>query len=190
MADATGNTTQDGAQAAAEPTRRDFIHIASIAMTGVGAAMVAWPFIDQWNPALDTQALATINVDLSTIQEGSVARRLWRGKPIFISHLSAAKVAELRALPYQDLRDPQSFDARVTDANGQVTNPQFLIMSANCTHLGCVPLADAGEYPGGYFCPCHGSHYDAAGRIMRGPAPLNLPVIPHTYTTPTIVRIG
>jgi ubiquinol-cytochrome c reductase iron-sulfur subunit len=187
----TDMTTNHGAEGE-EPSRRDFIHIATGAVFGVGAAAVAWPFVDQWNPALDTRALASINVDLNTIPEGSVTKKLWRGKPIFIAHLPKSRVAELEATPMSDLKDPQTYTDRVKTEGGEAGNPQFLIMAANCTHLGCVPLADAGDFgtAGGYLCPCHGSHYDAAGRIRKGPAPLNLPVIPHTYTTATTVKIG
>lgn len=173
-----------------EPTRRDFIHIATVSVAAVGGALVVWPFIDQMNPAADTMALASTEVDVSVIPEGSEVRIIWRGKPVFVRHRSDAEIEEARSVDVARLKDPQSDDERVMTASGEIGNPKFLIMVANCTHLGCVPLGDgAGDF-NGWFCPCHGSHYDTAGRIRRGPAPTNLVIPPYEYISESTVRIG
>jgi ubiquinol-cytochrome c reductase iron-sulfur subunit len=173
-----------------QPTRRDFIHIATGTVAALGGVMLAWPFIDQMNPAADTLAMASTEVDLSTLAEGAEVRIKWRGKPVFVRHRSQAEIDEARAVDLSKLKDPQSDDERLALADGTVGNPKYLVMIANCTHLGCVPLGDgAGDYKG-WFCPCHGSHYDGAGRIRKGPAPLNLVIPPYTYLSDTTIKIG
>jgi ubiquinol-cytochrome c reductase iron-sulfur subunit len=175
-----------------DPNRRDFLYIATGAVAGVGAVALAWPLVAQMNPAADTQAMATIEVNLAQIPEGAVSKKMWQGKPLFIAHLPQARVAELEAMSIDGLKDPQTYDQRVTTSTGEVKNKQFLIMAANCTHLGCVPVSNSGDYAaqGGFLCPCHGSHYDGAGRIHKGPAPKNLPVVPYAYLSDTVVKIG
>lgn len=173
-----------------EPTRRDFIHIATGAFAAVGVGSVAWSLIDQMNPAADTLALASTEVDLSQVPLGGEITIKWRGKPVFVRHRTQANIDQSNAVPLSDLKDPETDDERLyPDADG-VLHPEFLIMQGNCTHLGCVPLGDGqGDY-GGWFCPCHGSHYDTAGRIRRGPAPKNLIVPEYVYLTDTVIKIG
>ncbi|WP_417317401.1 ubiquinol-cytochrome c reductase iron-sulfur subunit [Emcibacter sp.] len=163
-------------------TRRNFLYVASGAVSATGAALAAWPLIDQMNPAADVLALASTEVDLSAIPEGQTMKVLWRGKPVFIRHRTADEIAEARADDNADLRDPETDEARVQKA-------EWLIMVGVCTHLGCVPLDQAGEFDG-WFCPCHGSHYDISGRIRKGPAPLNLPVPEYVFLNDTTVKIG
>ena len=167
---------------AQEETRRDFLYVATGAVAVVGAAHAAWPFIDQMNPAADVLALSSIEVDLSPIGPGQQITVKWRGKPVFIRHRTQADIVEARAAPLDDLIDPQADEERAP-------RPEWLIMVGVCTHLGCIPLADRGEF-GGWFCPCHGSHYDTSGRIRKGPAPENLPVPDYTFIDDDTVEIG
>ena len=167
--------------------RRDFIVVASYAMAGIGLASVAWPLIDQMNPAADTLALASIEVDISKIEIGQSITVKWRGKPVFIRHRTEDEINTAQSVVLSDLKDPQ------TD-NERVTNPQYLVMLGVCTHLGCVPLGQKtgevkGEYDG-WFCPCHGSHYDSSGRIRKGPAPLNLEIPPYQFASNAVIKIG
>ena len=167
--------------------RRDFIVVASYAMAGIGAAAVAWPLIDQMNPAADTLALASIEVDISKIEVGQAITVKWRGKPVFIKHRTEDEINSAQSVELSQLKDPQSDVERVI-------NPQFLVMVGVCTHLGCVPLGQKtgeirGEYDG-WFCPCHGSHYDSSGRIRKGPAPLNLEIPPYQFASNSLIKIG
>jgi len=168
-------------------TRRDFIHVASATMGAVGAACVAWPLIHQMNPAADTLALASTEFDLSGVEEGMTVTIVWRGKPVFVRHRTAKEIEEAAAVDVNELRDPQVDSDRTT-------KPAMLILVGVCTHLGCVPLGQKATDPrgdwGGWFCPCHGSHYDTSGRIRKGPAPANLQVPPYEYISDTVVRIG
>jgi ubiquinol-cytochrome c reductase iron-sulfur subunit len=170
-----------------EPGRRDFIVVATYAMAGLGAAAVAWPLIDQLNPAADTLALANIEVDISKIGVGQSITVKWRGKPVFIRHRTADEIARANDANLDDLRDPQVDTARAE-------KPEYLVLVGVCTHLGCVPLGQkTGEVRGdydGWFCPCHGSHYDTSGRIRKGPAPTNLEVPPYNFLSDSVVRIG
>jgi ubiquinol-cytochrome c reductase iron-sulfur subunit len=182
--------TDASAQAAAHAdgsTRRDFLDLVTWSTLGVGTIALAWPLIDQMNPSADVLALSSIEVDLAPIDEGAAVTVKWRGKPVFIRHRTAEEIAEADAVPLSDLRDPQ------TDAQRAI-KPEWLVIEGVCTHLGCVPLGNKpGEPKGdynGWFCPCHGSHYDTAGRIRKGPAPLNLPVPDYAFVTDTSVRIG
>ncbi len=169
--------------------RRDFINIAAVSAAGVGGAALLIPLVNQMNPSADVLALAQIDVDLSAIEEGQAIKTIWRKQPIFIRNLTAAEMQAANDVNVSSLRDPQTLAER-TDAE----HPNWLITLGVCTHLGCVPLGAAegenkGEY-GGYFCPCHGSHYDTAGRIRKGPAPTNLEVPEYAFTSDTTVRIG
>ena len=169
--------------------RRDFLYMATGAMGAIGAAAAVWPFIDSMNPAADTLALSSIEVSLAPIEEGQSVTFKWRGKPVFVRRRTAAEIAEARAVPMDDLIDPEADDERVKDGKDE-----WLVLVGVCTHLGCIPLGqkagDAkGEY-GGWFCPCHGSHYDTSGRIRKGPAPLNLPVPPYEFLSDTQIKIG
>ncbi|MFN8830660.1 MAG: ubiquinol-cytochrome c reductase iron-sulfur subunit [Labrys sp. (in: a-proteobacteria)] len=165
--------------------RRDFIYIATGAFGAVGAGAFAWPFISQMNPDRSTIAAgAPVEVDLAPITEGSMIKIFWRGKPIFVRHRTADEIKAAEVTPMSDLKDPQADADRVKEGH-----TQWLIVFGNCTHLGCVPLGNAGDY-NGWFCPCHGSHYDTSGRIRVGPAPLNLPVPPYNFSDDSKVVIG
>ncbi len=168
-------------------TRRDFLELVTLATTAVGAAALVWPLIDQMNPSADVLALSTIEADLSQIPVGQAVTVKWRGKPVFIRHRTPEEISEAAAVPVSELRDPQ------TDAE-RAPKPEWLIILGVCTHLGCVPLGtkpgeSKGEY-NGWFCPCHGSHYDSSGRIRKGPAPLNLEVPQYAFQGDTRVLIG
>ncbi len=169
--------------------RRDFIHLATVSVAGVGAAAIALPLIDQMNPSADVLALASIEQDVSAIKPGQAIKTIWRKQPIFIRQLTAAEIAEANKVDVGDLRDPQTLAERTKPGK-----EQWLITLGVCTHLGCVPLgASEGENRGafgGYFCPCHGSSYDTAGRIRQGPAPRNLEVPEYNFVSDTVVQIG
>ena len=180
-----------------EPTRRDFIYIAAGGAAAIGGGLVVWPFIDQMNPAADTLALGSIRVDVTPIQAGSEITVMWRGGPVFIRHRTEAMIAEAREVPLSVLRDPDARNENLPagtpalDEN-RALRPEFLIVKGNCTHLGCVPLGlgvNTGDYDG-WFCPCHGSHYDGSARIRRGPAPENLPVPDYYFESESTVKIG
>ena len=168
-------------------TRRDFLYLLTGATTAVGAGAMIWPLVDTMNPSADVLALASTEVDLSTVEEGMSVTVKWRGKPVFIRHRTAAEIEEANAVELSELRDPELDSDRAE-------RPEWLIMVGVCTHLGCVPLGqkpndESGEY-GGWFCPCHGSHYDSSGRIRKGPAPYNLEVPGYVFLDDTTVRIG
>ncbi len=169
--------------------RRDFINIAAVSFAGVGAVAVTLPLISQMNPSADVLALASIEVDISKIASGQAIKTSWRKQPVFIRNLTAKEIAEANAVRVNDLRDPQTLADRTKPGK-----ENWLITLGVCTHLGCVPLGvgegeNRGDY-GGYFCPCHGSHYDTAARIRKGPAPLNLQVPDYTFKSDTVVTIG
>lgn len=167
-----------------EATRRDFIHIAAGAAAVGAGVMAAWPLINQMNPAADTLALSVIEFDVSKVMEGMQVVIKWQGKPVFVRHRTAAQVEEARVTPLSDLKDPQTDADRV-----KAGKEAYLVVIASCTHLGCIPTFNAGDY-GGWFCPCHGSHYDTSGRIRKGPAPTNLVVPTYEYVGDTVVKIG
>ena len=169
----------------AEPTRRDFLYIATASVGAVGAAAALVPLIAQMNPDASTIAAgAPVEVDISPITEGQVIKVFWRGKPIFINHRTKKEIEEARNVNLASLPDPQPDDKRVKEGK-----PQWQVLIGICTHLGCIPLAHSGEY-NGYFCPCHGSVYDTSGRIRSGPAPANLPLPPYEFVSDTKIRIG
>jgi ubiquinol-cytochrome c reductase iron-sulfur subunit len=182
-------------------TRRDFIHIAATAFAGVGAAAALWPLIDQMNPDATRLSLASIEIDLSPIEAGQAITAMWRGKPIFVRNRTAEEVAAAKAVVVAELKDPV---ARVMGAKEQQPatdealtkdgHEQWLVAIGICTHLGCIPKGqkvgdERGEY-GGWFCPCHGSAYDTAGRIRKGPAPRNLEIPPYEFVSDTRIKIG
>jgi ubiquinol-cytochrome c reductase iron-sulfur subunit len=169
--------------------RRDFLNLAAVSFAVPGGLAVAFPLINQMNPSADVLALSSIDVDLTPITEGQALKTEWRKQPVFIRHLTGAEIQAANATDVGELRDPQTIAERTNPEN-----PKWLITLGVCTHLGCVPLGAAegenkGEF-GGYFCPCHGSHYDTAGRIRKGPAPKNLEVPEYEFLSPTSVRIG
>ena len=164
------------------PNRRDFLYIATGVVGAVGVGALAWPLIDQMNPDQSVVAAAAIEVDLAPVQEGQILTVKWRGGPVFIRHRTPKEIAEAEATPLSELRDPQSDKDRVQ-------KPEWLIVIGVCTHLGCIPNGHDGEYDG-WFCHCHGSVYDTAGRIRKGPAPLNLIVPEYAFLDKTRVKIG
>jgi len=169
--------------------RRDFINIAAVSFAGVGALACVYPLVNQMNPSADVLALASIEVDVSQIEPGQAIKTIFRKQPLFVRHLTPQEIAAANAVPTGDLRDPQTLAERTAEGKSQ-----WLITMGVCTHLGCVPLGagegeNKGEY-GGYFCPCHGSHYDTAGRIRKGPAPTNLEVPDYAFASDTVVQIG
>jgi ubiquinol-cytochrome c reductase iron-sulfur subunit len=191
MATIQGDQTagvEDGARSEGV-RRRDFINIAAVSFAGVGAGAIALPLINQMNPSADVLAQASIEVDLSAIAVGQAIKTIFRKQPLFVRHLTPAEIAAADAVNPSTLRDPQSLAERTRDGK-----KQWLITMGVCTHLGCVPLGAAsgeikGEY-GGYFCPCHGSSYDTAARIRKGPAPTNLMVPDYSFTSDTLVQVG
>lgn len=185
------------ANEATDHNRRDFLYIAT-AMTGVvGAGAAVWPFIDQMRPDASTLALATVDVDVSAIDEGMSVTVKWRGKPVFIRNRTEAEIEEARAVTLSQLKDPLArnenlgADAAADDLSRSAGEGRenWIVMIGSCTHLGCVPLGQAGDF-GGWFCPCHGSHYDTAGRIRTGPAPENLHIPNFEFISDAVVRIG
>jgi len=167
--------------------RRDFLVIATATFGAVGTAVALWPFIDSMNPAADVLALSTIEVDISGVEVGQAITVKWRGKPVFIRHRTEQEIAAAEADDKADLPDPETDEHRVE-------KPEWLILVGVCTHLGCIPLGQRtgdkrGDF-GGWFCPCHGSHYDTSGRIRKGPAPQNLAVPTYAFLDDTTVRIG
>ncbi len=179
-----------------QPTRRDFLYIATGAVGAVGAVMTAWPLIDQMNPDAAALALATVEVDVSALDPGMSMTVKWRGKPVFIRNRTEQEIDEAKAVPMSELKDTDARNpnlpagAEATDANrAAVGRENILVQIGICTHLGCVPLGQQGPY-GGWFCPCHGSAYDTAGRIRFGPAPENLHIPQYEFTSDTQIRIG
>ena len=162
--------------------RRDFLYTASYAFGAVGIGAAVWPLVDQMNPDASVKALASTEVDVSLIEPGKSITVLWRGKPVFIKRRTQEEIAEARAVKLDDLIDPEKDEDRAK-------NPEWLVMLGVCTHLGCVPLEDKGDF-NGWFCPCHGSHYDTSGRIRKGPAPDNLAVPPYKFLDEQTIKIG
>jgi len=162
--------------------RRDFIFTASYTLGAVGVGATVWPLIDQMNPDASVKALASTEVDLSNVEKGQSITVLWRGKPVFIRRRTEAEIAKAKDVDLKDLKHPEKDEDRAK-------NPEWLVMLGVCTHLGCVPLGDKGEY-GGWFCPCHGSHYDTSGRIRKGPAPTNMEIPKYEFVNSNTIKIG
>lgn len=182
-AEAVIETGEDGVR------RRDFINIAAVSAAGVGGAAVLYPLISQMAPSKDVLAASSTEVDVSAIEPGQAIKAVFRKQPLFIRRLTPAEVEAANAVPAGSLRDPQTLAERTKDGH-----TDMLVTMGVCTHLGCVPLGAAegevkGEF-GGYFCPCHGSHYDTAGRIRKGPAPSNLEVPQYEFASDTVIRVG
>ncbi|MFO1018003.1 MAG: ubiquinol-cytochrome c reductase iron-sulfur subunit [Hyphomonadaceae bacterium] len=177
------------AHAGEDPTRRDFIYIAAGSAAAVGVAATVWPFIDQMNPAADTRALSTTEVDLTAIPAGQQIKVMWQGKPVFVRHRTPEEISAAQRDDFASLKDPQ-FDAdRLLQEDGQPGRAEWLVLEASCTHLGCIPTFAEGAFHG-WFCPCHGSVYDTSGRIRSGPAPKNLIPAPYVFNGDTSIRIG
>jgi len=172
-------------QVSTEPTRRDFLYIATGAVAAVGAAATVWPLVAQMNPDAATIAAgAPIEVDLTPIAQGQDIKVFWRGQPIYIMNRTPKQVEEARSVAMSDLKDPQSDQDRT-----KAGHENWLVVTGICTHLGCIPIAHEGKYDG-FFCPCHGSQYDSSGRIRQGPAPANLPVPPYQFVSASKIQIG
>jgi len=162
--------------------RRDFLFTASYALGAVGVGAAVWPLIDQMNPDASVKALAITEVDISKIGLGKTITVLWRGKPVFIRRRTQEEISKAQNVNLEELKDPQKDEDRVK-------KPEWLIMTGVCTHLGCVPLGEKGDF-GGWFCPCHGSHYDTSGRIRKGPAPTNLEIPKYEFVDNNTIKIG
>ena len=162
--------------------RREFIFTATYAVGAVGVGATIWPLIDQMNPDASVKALASTEVDISSVEKGQSITVLWRGKPVFIRRRTDEEIAKARNVNLDELKHPEKDEDRAKD-------PEWLVMLGVCTHLGCVPLGDKGEY-GGWFCPCHGSHYDTSGRIRKGPAPTNMEVPKYEFVNSNTLKIG
>ena len=185
------------ASEALEPSRRDFLYVATGAAAAVGTVAVAWPFIDQMQPDASTRAMSSIEVDVGGVEPGMSLTVKWRGKPVFIRNRTPEEIEKAKAVKLDELKDPVARNANVAaDAEAEDVarsagegKENWLGMIGVCTHLGCVPLGQQGDF-GGWFCPCHGSHYDTAGRIRKGPAPENLAVPVFAFTSDTVIKIG
>ena len=162
--------------------RRDFIFTASYTLGAVGVGAAVWPLIDQMNPDASVKALSSTEVNVSEVQPGQSVTVLWRGKPVFIKRRTEEEIAKARQVDLKELKDPEKDEDRAK-------NPEWLVMVGICTHLGCVPLGNKGDYDG-WFCPCHGSHYDTSGRIRKGPAPTNLEVPKYEFVDSNTIKIG
>jgi len=191
MAETTGTVTPDAASMAGEDgfRRRDFIHIAAVSAAGVGGVVTLLPLVSQMSPSRDVLAASTTEVDVSAIEPGQAIKAEFRKQPLFVRRLTPTEIDEANAVDVASLRDPASLIERTKDGHHDM-----LVTMGICTHLGCVPLGAAegenkGDY-GGYFCPCHGSHYDTAGRIRKGPAPANLVVPDYEFTSDSVIRVG
>jgi len=177
-------------------TRRDFLYVATGAAGGIATAAAVWPLINQMNPSADVQALASIQVDISAVEVGSQLTIKFLGKPVFIRRRTPEEITAARDTPLSDLPDQLArnanlpADATATDEDRTMDKEgEWLLMTGVCTHLGCVPIGEAGDF-GGWFCPCHGSHYDTAGRIRKGPAPENLHIPVASFVSDTVVQLG
>ena len=177
-------------------TRRDFLYYATAGTGAVAVGAAVWPLVNQMNPSADVKALSSIRVDISSVEPGTQLTIKWLGKPVFIRRRTEDEIAKARAVDMSELPDPVAennnlaADAPATDENRAMAGKEdWLVMIGVCTHLGCVPLGDAGDF-GGWFCPCHGSHYDTAGRIRKGPAPRNLLVPVAEFVDETTLKLG
>ena len=165
-------------------TRRDFLFTTSYTVGAVGLGAVIWPLIDQMNPDKAQKALATTEVDISQIEPGKSITVLWRGKPVFLKRRTQEEILEARSVSLTDLPHPEKDEERVKSGKDE-----WLVMLGVCTHLGCVPLSNKGDYKG-WFCPCHGSHYDLSGRIRKGPAPKNMEIPKYEFVNANTIKIG
>ena len=180
-----------------DPNRRDFLYVATGMAGVVGAGALAWPFIDQMRPDASTLALSTVEVDVSSLEPGMSLTAKWRGKPVFIRNRTPEEIEAAKAVKLDELKDPVARNANIAsdapatdvDRSAGEGKENWLVMVGVCTHLGCIPLGQQGDF-GGWFCPCHGSHYDTAGRIRKGPAPENMAVPHFEFISDTKVRIG
>ena len=165
-----------------KPTRRDFIYTLTATLGVLGAGASVWPIVSQMNPDSSVKALSTVEVDISKVEVGKEITVMWRGKPVFIKRRTEDEITKARNISLKELPHPENDKKRVI-------KDEWLVVVGICTHLGCVPINGKGEY-GGWFCPCHGSHYDISGRIRKGPAPENLEVPPYSFISDNVIKIG
>lgn len=172
-----------------DAARRDFLYLTTGAVAAVGAGVTGWSFVDSMNPAADTLALSTTEVNIAGMEAGQAVLVQWRGKPVFVRRRTEKEIEEAKAVDISTLRHPETDAERV-----QAGKDEWLVLVGICTHLGCVPLGTKPNEPkgdyGGWFCPCHGSHYDTSGRIRKGPAPLNLEVPAFSFLSDSVIKIG
>ncbi len=179
--DAHGETIDEG--------KRDFIYIATGAVAAAGAASLAWPLVAQMGKAADTLAAGSVEIDVSKIAEGQQLKVLWRGKPVFVRHRTAKEISIAENTDISGCPDPQEDKERlIPDVNGKL-RPEFLVMVGVCTHFGCIPVGEQGDFDG-WYCPCHGSHYDTSGRIRKGPAPKNMEIPQYQYISENVIKVG
>jgi ubiquinol-cytochrome c reductase iron-sulfur subunit len=170
-------------------SKRDFIFLATGATAAAGVAAIGWPLIAQMGKAADTLAAGSIEIDLTKIAKGQQLKMLWRGKPVFVRHRTEAEIQMAETADPADLKDPQTDQERlIPDTSGNL-RPEFLVMVGVCTHFGCVPVGEAGEFDG-WYCPCHASHYDTSGRIRKGPAPKNMAIPPYSFVSDSVIKVG
>jgi len=170
-------------------SKRDFIFLATGTTAAAGVAALAWPLVAQMGKAADTLAAGSIEIDLSKIALGQQLKMLWRGKPVFVRHRTAAEIKTAEETDVSDCPDPEmDSDRLIPDTNGNL-RPEFLVMVGVCTHFGCVPVGEAGDFEG-WYCPCHGSHYDTSGRIRKGPAPKNMEIPPYEFISENVIKVG
>ncbi|MGH6806748.1 MAG: ubiquinol-cytochrome c reductase iron-sulfur subunit [Ensifer adhaerens] len=180
-----------------EPTRREFLYLSTGIAGAVGLGGASWPFLNQMNPDASTLAMASVEVDVASLEEGASMTLRWRNRPVFIRHRTPKEIEAAKAVAVDELKDPVARNANLprdqpaTDLarSAGEGRENWLVMVGVCTHLGCIPLGQAGEY-GGWFCPCHGSHYDTAGRVRKGPASENLAIPPMEFISDTVIKIG
>jgi ubiquinol-cytochrome c reductase iron-sulfur subunit len=177
-------------------TRRDFLYVATASAGVVTAGAAVWPLVNQMNPSKDVLALSTVQIDVSGVEPGTQIKQIWQGKPVFVRRRTPEEIEQARSVPLADLPDQDARNnnlpagAPATDQDRTLDEAgEWLVMVGVCTHLGCIPIGNAGDF-GGWFCPCHGSHYDIAGRIRRGPAPENLRVPVAKFVSDTVIEIG
>lgn len=180
-ADAHGETIDEG--------KRDFIYIATGAAAAAGAASLGWPLVAQMGKAADTLAAGSIEIDISKIAEGQQLKMLWRGAPVFVRHRTPKEIAEAENTDISKCPDPQTDSERLVAKPDGTIDPRYLVMVGVCTHFGCIPVGESGDYDG-WYCPCHASHYDTSGRIRKGPAPRNMAIPDYTYISDTVIKVG
>lgn len=182
-------TVKQDAAETVDGEKRDMIFITTGVVAAAGAASLVWPFVAQMGKSADTLAAGSVEIDIGAIAEGSQLKTLWRGKPVFVRHRTAAEIAAAESVDISKLPDPEADEARLVAGPSGTVNPKYLVMIGVCTHFGCVPVGEAGDYDG-WYCPCHGSHYDTSGRIRKGPAPSNMVIPPYEYTSETVIKVG
>ena len=169
--------------------KRDFIFIATGAAAAAGAVSLGWPLVAQMGKAADTLAAGSIEIDVSKVAEGQQLKMLWRGKPVFVRHRTPAEIKIAEDTLISDCPDPEEDNARLIAKPDGTVDPRYLVMIGVCTHFGCIPVGESGDF-NGWYCPCHGSHYDTSGRIRKGPAPKNMAIPEYKYVSDTVIKVG